>query len=99
MWIAVLRSPPRDVAYWPGRRLAASVDAIGWPALWVMAVAVYPGQTGLSGPVIQTLAIILAVRRTYQAVCRNERYRFTTWRWGVPVTFLLALGAATKLLA
>jgi hypothetical protein len=36
------------------------------------------------------------VRSTRRAWDTNERYRFTTWRWGVPLATRLALGAALK---
>lgn len=99
MWIAIARTPPPDAAYWPGRRLLAVVDAIIWPALWFVAIQVLPIRTGLMGTVIQAFLIMFAVRRVYLAAFRNERYRFTTWRWGVPLASLVALGTLIKVLA
>ena len=99
MWIAIARIPPPDAAYWPGRRLLGVVDAIIWPALWFGAIQALPVRTGLMGTVIQAFLIMFALRRAYLAVFWNERYRFTTWRWGKALVALVALGALIKVLA
>lgn len=99
MWIAIARTPSPDAAYWPGRLTLALLDAIAWPTLWFVAILTLPAQTGVIGMVLQALSILFALRRAYLAVCWNERYRFTTWRWGVPLASLVALGALIKVLA
>ena len=30
------------------------------------------------------------------AVAENQRYRFTTWRWGRPIVVILVIGAVLK---
>ena len=96
MWMLFARAPTADAAYWPGRRWLAAVDAVGWPALWVAAIACAPHSTGIVGRVIATLALVFAVRRVRRAVWRNERYGFTTWTWGVPLTTMVLVTWAIK---
>lgn len=43
--------------------------------------------------------MMFAIRRSVRALWHNERYRFTTWRCGLPLTALVAVGAALKLAA
>ena len=97
MWALVSRAPRLDAAYWPGRRWLALLDAVSWPVLWAVAVIEAPFSTGLVGTVAVSLLVAVAARRTHRAVFRNERYRFTTWRWGLALAGLAAVGAATKL--
>ncbi len=99
MFIAIARTPRPDAADWPGRRTFALLDALAWPALWFVAILAMPAKTGVVGLVIQALSILFAFRRTWLALFRNERYRFTTWRWGVSLASLVALGALMKVLA
>ena len=73
------------------------VDAIVWPAAWLVGISLVP-EAGLLGTFIAALAILSALRRSWKAHFRNERYRFTTWRWGVPVVALSALGALIRAL-
>jgi hypothetical protein len=56
-------------------------------------------DTGAVGSVVLTLCAVFAVHRCIWAVWRNERDRFTTWRLGVPLAALLAVGAILKLAA
>ena len=79
--------------------MLAALDAIVWPALWFIAVLTLPAKTGVIGPIIQALSILFGVRRAYVAFYWNARYRFTTWRWGVPLASLVALGAMIKVFA
>ena len=44
-------------------------------------------------------AALSAASRLQQALLRNERYRFTTWRWGKIVVGLALLGLIIKLVA
>lgn len=99
MWVLTTRAPRRDAAYWPGRRWLALLDAVAWPMLWAAAVIKAPLSTGLVGAVAVSFLVAIAARRTHRAVFRNERYRFTTWRWGLALAGLAAMGAATRLLA
>ena len=96
MWLLVGRHPKPDAAYWPGRRWVAALDAVVWPALWVLAVFRAPVPTGIFGHVVVALAIVLGARRIHCALLRNERYRFTTLRWGAVVATLLLIGAGLK---
>ncbi len=75
----------------------AMLDALIWPIAWIVLLLRAPFATGLSGAVVVALALIVAGRRLYRAVWRNERYRFTTWRWGVPVATLLLAGLIIKM--
>jgi len=98
MWVLISQVPREDAAYWPGRRLLALLDAVAWPTLWGAAVIEAPISisTGLVGAVAVSLLVAIAARRSHIAVFRNERYRFTTWRWGLELAGLAALGAAIK---
>ena len=58
MWLLVAGQPKPDAAYWPGRRWFAAIDAVAWPALWVVAVFRAPVPTGIFGHVIVALAIV-----------------------------------------
>jgi hypothetical protein len=97
MWILFRRAARPDAAYWPGRRWLAVVDALAWPTVWLMAVLSAPMSTGIAGRTVMALAVLTAVRRSYRALWSNERYWFTTWRWGVPLATLLLFALATGL--
>jgi hypothetical protein len=91
VWILFVKPPWPDAAYFPGRRLLATLDAIAWPTAWFIAVLAIPYSTGILGPAAKTLLILIALRRVSRAVLRNERYRFTTVRWALPILGLVAL--------
>lgn len=97
MWLLIARAPRRDAAYWTGRRWLALLDAVAWPILWAAAIIKAPFSTGLVGAVAVSLLVAVAARRSHRAIFRNERYWFTTWRWGLALAGLAAVGAATKL--
>ena len=99
MWILFARAAKPDAAYWPGRRWLAVADAVAWPALWIAAVANARFNTGIVGVVVMAVATMSIVRRAQRALWRNERYWFTTWRWGVPVATLASLAWTIKLVA
>lgn len=99
MWILIARAPRTDAVVWPGRLGLAALDAVVWPALWILAVANVQIPTGIVGKVVVAVAILSAVRRLYQAVTHNERYRFTTWRWGVPLATGVLLWASIRVIA
>jgi hypothetical protein len=97
MWVLISRAPRQDAAYWPGRRWLALLDAVAWPTLWAAAVIKAPVSTGLVGAVAVSLLVAIAARRSLKAILRNERYWFTTWRWGLALAGMAAVRAATKL--
>lgn len=96
MWLLYARAPVPDAPYWPGRRPLALLDAVAWPGLIALLVSGASIQTGVVGSLTLVLCILFAVRRCVRAAWRNERYRFTTWRCGLPLAALLALGAVLK---
>ena len=90
------RAVREDAAYWPGRRSLAALDAITWPVLWIVVLLHAHFDTGLVGRVAVALAIVSAVWRLHRALWRNERYRFTTYRWGLPLVTLAFVAMAMK---
>jgi hypothetical protein len=99
MWIIVNRPAPADAAYWPGRRWLAALDAVLWPAGWVIAVWQASVPTALVGQLVVACAVISGLRRLHRALWVNHRYRFSTWRWGRVVMALLLVGLLLKLSA
>lgn len=99
MWLIFARAPHPDAAYWPGRRWLAAVDAVAWPALWVVLVMEAPGRAGAVGMVLIACAIGSGAVRLHCAIALNHRYRFTTWRWGRWLARLLMFGLLLKLIA
>ena len=98
MLVVFQRAPIPNAAYWPGRRVLAALDAIAWPALWIAGAIVAPFRTGIAGALLISLALFLSMERLRKAIVENERYRFTTWRWGRPVGVFVAVGASLKLM-
>ena len=96
MWLIFARAPPPDAVVWPRRRWLAAVDAVVWPAMWVALVAHSPVQLGVVGSVLAAWAVWRGMQRLHCAVFVNQRYRFTTWRWGRVVIGLVAFGALLK---
>ena len=96
MWLMFTRAPTPDAPYWPGRRWLAAVDALAWPALWVLAMRGVPAHAGLIGTAVSVLALCAGAKRLHIAVWRNHRYRFTTWRWGRALLCMAFLGWALK---
>lgn len=99
MWLLYARAPVPDAQLWPGRRLLALVDAVAWPALIAAIVGHASLPMGVIGLLALALCALFAIRRCIRALWRNERYRFTTWRVGLPAAALIAVGAALKLAA
>ena len=97
MWFLYARAQVPDAPYWPGRRLLAVVDALVWPGLIAAMVGDSSLQTGGVGSMTLALCMVCGVRRCMRALWHNERYQFTTWRWGLPLATLITLGAALKL--
>jgi len=99
MWIIYGRTPKPDAAYFAGRRWLALLDAVAWPVAWLIAISVIPYNTGVLGILAKAVLVLVALRRCQRALFRNERYRFSTLRWGVPILALVALGELMKVLA
>src|SRR5690349_20319925 len=97
MWVIVFREPRPDAAYWPGRHLLSAVDAIVWPLLWIWLMRRAPVPTGLVGPFVTALAVLLGLTRLHRALWVNHRYWFTAVRWGKGIGALLLIGAVMKL--
>ena len=99
MWILFTPVPRPDAPYWAGRRWLAALDAVAWPGAWAFGVVHAPISTGMVGMLIIACAALSAASRLQQALLRNERYRFTTWRWGKVLVGLVLLGLMMKLVA
>ncbi len=97
MWIVITRTPRPDASIWPGRKGLAAIDAVVWPLLWVVVVRHAPAPTGLIGPVVSAIAALSATMRLHRALWANERYWFTTWRWGKVAAAMLLMGWVLKL--
>jgi hypothetical protein len=99
MWVIFARAPPPDAQVWPGRRMLALVDAVAWPAVWATWLLALPVPFGLAGQCALAWCCVAAQRRAVRAVAQNHRYRFTTWRWGRWLLFVLLFGYTLKLAA
>lgn len=97
MWMLFARAPPPDAPYWPGRRWLAAVDALAWPLAWVVAIGHADPPEGIIGPFLSAGALLCAFGRLRRALWINQRYQFTTWRWGRVAAALLVMGALLKL--
>ena len=97
MWVLFARAPPPDAPYWPGRRWLAAVDAVVWPAAAWSVLNQMPGPGGLVQALAMALLIVSAARRLFTALLVNHRYRFTTWRCGRLLTWIVAFGMFMKL--
>lgn len=97
MWLVVVREPKPDAPAWKGRRWLAAIDAVLWPALWVLLVHSLDKPPSSSGSVVMAVAVLFAFKRLHQALWVNHRYWFTTWRWGRWLAVLLAFGWLLKL--
>lgn len=96
MFILVQREPRPDAAYWPGRRLLAAVDAVGWPMAWVVLVHQYPRAAGLV-LLVTVVATLSAFFRLCGALFNNHRYWFTSWWVARLLTLLFLVALVTKL--
>lgn len=97
MWILLARIPAPDAPYWPGRRLLAGVDALGWPLAWAVLATQLPQPAGVVGPMVIAIAVLCAIGRARRALWLNHRYFFTTWRWGWWLLGLLVIGLVLQL--
>lgn len=96
MWLVLTRAPLPDMPYWPGRRMLALVDAVGWPAGWIVLATQLPQPAGIVGPMVIALAMLIAIGRVHRAAWQNHRYRFTTWRWARVALGLLLIALVLK---
>lgn len=97
MWLLLARAPTPDANYWRGRRLLATLDAAGWPLMWVVMVNNCPEPIGISGPLVTAVALLSALGRIRRALWFNHRYTFTTWRWARFAALLMLTGGLLKL--
>ena len=97
MALIFVRESRPNAHVWRGRRLLALLDAVAWPILWIFAVRQAPLETGVVGTVIVAAAVLVAGLRSVTALSQNQRYRFTTWRWGRIALVLIAVGLLLKL--
>jgi hypothetical protein len=63
----------------------------------IAAIASAPFKTGAVGWVAMGMLALAALGRAHRAIWRNERYWFTTWRWGVLIAALIVVGMAIRL--
>jgi hypothetical protein len=96
MWLVLTHAPRPDAPAWPGRSLLSLVDAVAWPAAWVVLATQLPQPAGIVGPMVIALAVLSVLGRAHSAAMQNHRYHFTTWRWGRPVLGLLLMGLVLK---
>ena len=97
MALMIVRQMRPDAHVWRGRKLLALLDAIAWPGLGILAVRQAPLETGVVGEVIVAAAVFVAGLRSVTALSQNQRYRFTTWRWGRLALVLIAVGLLLKM--
>lgn len=97
MWLVIAKQPAPDAPYWPGRRALTAADAVVWPLGALALLLSAPTPTGVVAPVAVAVAGVAAAIRLHRALWVNERYRFTTWRWGKVVAVLLLIGVVLKL--
>lgn len=96
LWILFERAPRPDAVVWPGRRALAALDAVAWPLALGAALLGLP-QSGAAGLTALAACVYFAWRRLLCAMLRNERYFFTTWRWGRLLIAWLLLGCGLQL--
>lgn len=97
MWIMYARASVPDMAYWPGRRWLAALDAVCWPTALVYVVLNVHQHMGAVRPVLVAVLLLSATQRLSTAILRNHRYRFTTWRWARWLAMLLVVGWVLKI--
>jgi hypothetical protein len=81
MWMLVPFPHRPDAAVWRGRRALAVMDGLLWPGLLAWLVVEFARGEGVVSAVTLAGCGLGAVSRVRRALSRNERYRFTTWRW------------------
>jgi hypothetical protein len=96
MWLLVQREPRANAPYWSGRRWLAALDAVAWPLFWVLLMSQIDAPVGIVGPMVVAIALLVLAERIHRAVWINQRYWFTTWRWGRIAAGLLVIGMVLK---
>ncbi|WP_457356026.1 hypothetical protein [Roseateles sp. P5_D6] len=96
MWFVVMRPARPDAPYWTGRQCLSAIDAVVWPAAWILALAKIPAATGVFGPTMIAVCVLAAFSRLHRAICLNNRYWFTTWKWGRIVFSVWLAGLVLK---
>ena len=81
MWMLVPFSRRPDAAVWRGRRALAVMDGLFWPGLLSWLVVKFARGEGVVSAAALAALGLSGVSRVRCALWRNERYRFTTWRW------------------
>lgn len=89
MIVLIQREPRPDAPYWPGRRLLAAIDAVGWPLACVTLAHQYPQAAGAVF-MVTVVAVMCAFFRLCGAIFNNHRYWFTSW-WVARLFALLVL--------
>ena len=90
-------APRPDAVMWPGRRLLGVLDSLVWPIAYaVLAAELLRGPVMLMGVALAVCGLS-ALARFRCALWRNERYRFTTWRWGKVLAALMCIGLCLQL--
>ncbi|MBW8848009.1 MAG: hypothetical protein JF607_23850 [Burkholderiales bacterium] len=97
MLVLVVRQPRPDARYWTGRRWLAAVDALAWPIAWIAVIHALPARAGLFGSCVTAICVLAALSRLHRAVCENNRYWFTTWKWGRVAFAVWLAGVVMKL--
>ena len=92
------RAPRSPATWWPGRLLLSALDGALWPILWIAVVLATPLRGGVLGLVVVTWALLALPFRLHRAICVNEHYWFTTWRWGRAILMLSVIGMLMKVL-
>lgn len=99
MWLLVAREPRQNAPQWMGRRGLAALDAVLWPAVAILLVCMAPAPLGVFGPVAAAALLLASLVRLRRAILNNNRYWFTTWRWGGVALGLMLVGAVIKAVA
>jgi len=94
--VVIPREPRPDAPYWPGRKVLASLDAVGWPLAWVVVAYQIP-DVGRGVNMVVFVAVLCAVFRLSGAIFANHRYWFTTWWVLRALAVLLLVGFVMKL--
>jgi hypothetical protein len=99
MWLVIAQRPRPAMPHWPGRRRLAAVDAVIWPAFWIVMLWRLRLEVpmGVTGPVLMAVLALSALSRFRRAVFDNADYRFTTWRWGKVLGGLLLVSGFIQL--
>jgi hypothetical protein len=90
------RQPHADMQYWPGRRMFAALDAIGWPAAVAFGMTLIPASLGVVGTVAFAFCALGGAMRFSRAVLANHRYRFTSLCVARVALALLVVGAVAS---